>query len=417
MKTLLLFITISFLLGCNLYVEQTKEWPAKPKELSAKEKGLKLLEDRLGRVTDSNQIYIDKIFELDPFNDAAIGQILRLCREADNYDNCWLFFDNLTKKYPDSIRAYLVKAKYSGVRTTVKDPEKVSELWLISRIKILQQAIELDSNYYDTNYELALVYYKLFLKKPTTEYAINARKWFMKAGDIDNEERTILKYPIIQLSTYLNDSRTANDYGKFTYQIKANAKGVPDGNKHNWYFPSEPFLERKQNWESDSTLDLVGEFKDAAFVLDWYSDDLNFYQEPMISNGYRCDVYRFLYLRSFNVPLVIRMERNDGRVTIRWKKCHYNQLLDQYEWGVDSTKKLPDIQWDKFEKMLSKVNFWQLPTDTDDGSTDGAEWILEAFVNGKYKIAATNMEHSEFGKCLRYLMDLTDLNLPEKEIY
>lgn len=417
MKTLLLLISAFFLLGCNLHVEQTKEWPAKPKEFSAKEKRLKFLEKQLQEVGGSNSENINEILLMDPFNENAIREIVSECYRLQDYDSCSRFLDNLIKKYPDSPAAFVIKATYFLINTNLKDPKKIEELWQKFSIKGLLKAIEVDSNFYDANLALAIAYYKLFQKKPTTEYAGNAIKWFVKAANIDTVQRAFFKYPIIQLSTYSNDTAIANAYSKFTYKTKTNNKGVPDGNKHDWYFPFENFLTLEQNWKTDSSLDLMHELKNAYFVLDWFSNDLLFFQEPMISEGYKCDVYRFLYLRSFNVPVVMRMERNNGEISIRWKKCRYNQQLDQYEWGVDSTKKLSNREWAKFEKMLDKVDYWNMPTENDDGAMDGAEWILEAFVNGKYKIAATNMEHSEYGKCLRYLMDLTDLNLPEREIY
>jgi hypothetical protein len=45
-------------------------------------------------------------------------------------------------------------------------------------------------------------------------------------------------------------------------------------------------------------------------------------------------------------------------------------------------------------------------------------WLLEAAINRKYKVTVrSGYIYPQYTKCLTYLINLTDLNLPEDKIY
>ena len=81
------------------------------------------------------------------------------------------------------------------------------------------------------------------------------------------------------------------------------------------------------------------------------------------------------------------------------------------------TIKITKSEWFKFEKLLSKCNFWNLQNlDPYPKSHDGAEWIIEGYKEHKYHfvVRQTNFEIREAGL---YLISLSNLNIPKDRIY
>ena len=347
----------------------------------------------------------------DPFNETKIQLLLENCRRREEYGNCVLFFDNLIHNYPDSAKAWLFKAKFSLPRASLADS---------SSIAVLQQAIKVDSNNYEANYYLALSFYRLFQEQPGGYHAYAARRWFIRCGDIDTAELLFLKYPIIQLSGYLNDSSTINSYSRLVCHVSTNAQGVPVANKYNWYFPVESFLTSKTNWATDYTGDIFRKLRSVRYRLDWFSKDLAWFKEPVLNHGYKTKVYRLLWLRSFDVPVVIRMEKTRRNVVLYWKIPRLNEKLQAYDDTAATYKKsLTVAQWKTFQKLLTTIDYWSMiPMDYLSDGADGAIWLLEAAINNRYKVTErTGYIYPKYTKCLSYLISLTDLTIPKGKMY
>jgi hypothetical protein len=346
----------------------------------------------------------------DPFNETKIQLLLANCRARDEYGHCSEFFDNLIHDYPDSVQAYLIEAKFRHPKASLEDS---------SRIFVLQQAVKVDSSNYNANYDLALSYYRLFLQLPNKYYAYTARKWFIRCIEIDTAQLILLKYPVIQLSNYLNDANTVSIYKKPSYQVRTNAQGIPVANRHNWYFPVEPFLRDSTKWVTDYSIDIIQELRSVNFRLDWFSQELAWFREPMLSAGYKGKVYRFLWLRSFDAPVVIRIQKIKRNVVIYWKLPRFDDSLQSFQSAVEFKKSLAVWQWKKFEKSLTTIDYWSMISgDYKSDRTDGAIWLLEAAINGKYKVTErSGYIYPKYTKCLMYLINFTDLNLPKDRIY
>jgi hypothetical protein len=283
----------------------------------------------------------------------------------------------------------------------------------------LQQAVKVDSSNYDANYDLALSYYRLFRQQQSTYYAYTARKWFIRSANIDTDELPFLKCPIIQLSNYLNDANTVSIYKNFSYQVGSKGHRIPLASKYNWYLPLQPFLKDNSNWMTDYTIDVIQKLRSVKFRLDRYSEELTWFKEPMLSDGYKGKVYRLLWLRSFDSPIVIRMQKIRRNVTMFWKLPHFNDSLHTSQFTLEFKKRLSVRQWKKFEKSLTTIDYWSMISgDYLSDATDGAIWLLEAAINGKYKvIERSGYLYPKYTKCLKYLINLTDLDLPKDRIY
>lgn len=339
----------------------------------------------------------------DPFNLKYIGQLADNCRAQEDYTNYKAYFDDLVRDYPDSIKTYLIKAKYGHRWPSLEDS---------SKIQTLLKVISIDSNSYEASYEMADTYYRLFREQPGNYFAQIAREWFLKCVDIDKGQLVLLKIPILQLSSYLNDVDAINLYKK-QIPVKSNAKGIPEGNRHNWYFPAESFLIDSTKWITDYSIDATRELDAISFSNDWFSEILASMQEPVLAAGFNGQAYRFLWLRTYETPIVIRMEKSKKGVFIYWKELKFNDSIQDFEIPVEHMQKISTTKWKQFEKMLAVIDYWSMASSNYPGSTHPDISLLEASINGRYKVIERyEYRYSKYVNCLKYLIDLTDLNIP-----
>jgi hypothetical protein len=189
-----------------------------------------------------------------------------------------------------------------------------------------------------------------------------------------------------------------------------------------------------------------------SFVQNWYSSTLYSFKEPLLSQNFvGHSIYRFLWLRSFHRPVVFTLHQSEGQVWLNTKMLDrqprfYDDRIgvipneDQGEYIKDGyfvDKKEPgllvriadrkaniiynknislsDKEWNKFEQLLSNANFWKLPTNIDDGSTDGAQWVIEGHLKNKYHIVDSHGPLTDgFGELGLFLIKLSGL---QEEIY
>lgn len=76
---------------------------------------------------------------------------------------------------------------------------------------------------------------------------------------------------------------------------------------------------------------------------------------------------------------------------------------------------LSDKEWNEFEQLLAKANFWELPANIENGDTDGARWIIEAHLKDNYHLVDYHSPHdNEYQKAGLFLIKLSRL---KEEIY
>jgi hypothetical protein len=189
-----------------------------------------------------------------------------------------------------------------------------------------------------------------------------------------------------------------------------------------------------------------------SFVQNWYSSALYSFKEPVLSQDFvGHNIYRFLWLRAFHRPVVFTLQQSDGHVWLNTKmldmqpRSHDDRIggipkEKQQEYikeGYCIDKKNPDLmvriadrkaniiynqnislsdkEWNEFEQFLGKANFWKLPTNIDDGSTDGASWVIESHLKNKYHIVAYHSPgNDQYAKAGHFLIKLSGL---QEEIY
>jgi hypothetical protein len=126
---------------------------------------------------------------------------------------------------------------------------------------------------------------------------------------------------------------------------------------------------------------------------EFYAKHLHAMKEPWPLKIERLDVtesYRFLYLRSFDPPIAIRINLlKDGSGELLTK---ITRNKDSYEPGIlvtNTTHKLTkkDSEW--FLLMVEEEEFWttpRFPTPSSAIGVDGAQWVFEGVKNGNHHI-------------------------------
>jgi hypothetical protein len=131
------------------------------------------------------------------------------------------------------------------------------------------------------------------------------------------------------------------------------------------------------------------------FHADWYSKHLAAMGEPSLLEVSRRDstaeVYRFLWLRTFHHPILVRLAvRNDGTARLTLKETDGKGGYEPGKLIRNTTAKLSKQQNQWFLDRLEDIGLWKLPTrkPPKDGvvGLDGAQWIAEASKAGRYHI-------------------------------
>lgn len=164
------------------------------------------------------------------------------------------------------------------------------------------------------------------------------------------------------------------------------------------------------------------------FSVYWYRSQLKALDEPSLwklsKQSSRERVYRFLWLRSFHHPIVVRLNLNpDGSGTVTTKIASGAGGYDPGKLIVNRTRGLGTDDVKRFLSRVDKERYWDLPTkEQQTGNVigvDGAQWVIEAVRIGNYKIvdrwSPSKGPIKDLG--LTMLRDLAQLKLPDQEIY
>jgi hypothetical protein len=139
---------------------------------------------------------------------------------------------------------------------------------------------------------------------------------------------------------------------------------------------------------------LAATAREHEFRANWYSEYLKALQEPSVwrlsLQKPSVEVYRFLWLRTFDHPIAVRLSIVADRTGILASKETGGH--GGYEPGKlirDRTVKLSKEQVDWFCDRLEDLGFWKLPAwPKPDGTVgcDGAQWIVEGAKGGRYHV-------------------------------
>jgi hypothetical protein len=163
----------------------------------------------------------------------------------------------------------------------------------------------------------------------------------------------------------------------------------------------------------------------------WFSAELRIFGEPSLlelSRDTSVESYRFLWLRTFNEPIAVRLDvKPDGTGTITTKVAtgeagfpYTSKTLSK-----NTSSPVPRERVQSFLRQVDELGFWSLATSLkgDQNGTDGSEWIVEGSKGGKYHIAERWCADKRASKRVIYqlgvslALGLAQLRIPKKDIY
>jgi hypothetical protein len=175
------------------------------------------------------------------------------------------------------------------------------------------------------------------------------------------------------------------------------------GATHGFYFPE----------------DKIDEFRNK-----WYSWHLATASEPVLfsSADRGLEIYRFLWLRTFHNPIVLRITKTADATYLTVKRLDGKGGYSPGKIDVDTQKPISASQWNKFRALLSDSSFWDMPSKEPKkqfARADGALWILEGVHRRRYHFVHRHIIEDEpnFQKICLYLLSLSEIQLKKEEIY
>lgn len=135
------------------------------------------------------------------------------------------------------------------------------------------------------------------------------------------------------------------------------------------------------------------------------------------------EAYRFLWLRSFHNPIVVRIERTGEHYEL---SATIMSGAGGYDPGIVSrriTKALSQSDWARLVAALDKLGFWTMPTEpapSDDGivtvGVDGANWIIEGRRDSHHVVDRWSGEDGVQAVGI-LMLTLAGIDLSKEEVY
>ena len=191
-------------------------------------------------------------------------------------------------------------------------------------------------------------------------------------------------------------------------QNTTNIKGISTLDTSRFYLPLEKFTD---------TSSYVGQ---DTFLVTWYSEMLKALKEPILFNRpSQNETYRFTWLRTFHNPVAIRIEKNGEDYMLFWKLCDGKGGYEPGQLVIDKFRKISRDDWDNFIGLLKTVDFWDMESrETGLQGTDGSQWILEGVNENNYHVVDRwTPRQNDYFDCGNFLIQLTDLKIPEDDKY
>lgn len=397
-----LFLVIIFVIISNVSFSQTVE-----------ELEYELSFYKSGEQWGNKKEYAYQLLELDGLNQQALNYLIEVFGRNNQRDSISELFDRITRNNPNNPEVYLIRVRGRNAH--------FAGLTYTQQINYLKKARELDRTNIEATYKLGEIYYELFIreynnnqkKANLNHYASNSIQYLSELYEQDESYKETLKFPLIQLANYTNDSDKLRIYVNY--------------NKQSSYFPMSAFLVLPNDWKTNYSVNVLsfvsGENSDyygvesAVFTINWYSEHLKALDEPILTDSTSRQVFRFTWLRTFHNPIVVRIENYENVINLYWKVSDGAGGYEPGEIIENKSKELTLSDWTTFYNKINQADFWNLPTVSKDLlGTDGAQWILEGKVPGEYHVVDRWLGGSIHSICME-LLKMTDLNIEELKIY
>ena len=130
------------------------------------------------------------------------------------------------------------------------------------------------------------------------------------------------------------------------------------------------------------------------------------------------EVYRFVWLRTFDHPISLRLQRSSLDFSLIIKQSDGKGGYGAGNLIVNREKRISVWEWIKFKELLEKECFWTMKPSDHEFGIDGATWILEGKRENSYHFMFKwDPPKGKFREACLYLLELSELNIGERDIY
>ena len=175
-----------------------------------------------------------------------------------------------------------------------------------------------------------------------------------------------------------------------------------------YYFPFEIFKDTASFIGSDT------------FQVERYTRNLKALGESSLFNkNISNEIYRLLWLRTFDNPVAIRIENDQDCYRLFWKVSNGKGGFEPGELVSFKSRQIDESDWNKFQYLLDKIDFWNYETvETGLHGDDGSRWVIEGRKGNNYHLTDRwTPQNNDYFKCGEFLIKLTDLEIPEVDMY
>jgi hypothetical protein len=162
-----------------------------------------------------------------------------------------------------------------------------------------------------------------------------------------------------------------------------------------------------------------------SFRSGWYSKHLKALEEPSLlqkSKGSSAESYRFVWLRTFHHPIIVRVDvRADGSAELTTKVSNGAGGYEPGKLIENTSRPLTQRQTETFLATIQRLQFWDLPTHETPETVgcDGSQWIVEGIKDGKYHVVDrwTPAKGAVHDLGLAFVFGLAQMKIPKEQLY
>jgi hypothetical protein len=179
------------------------------------------------------------------------------------------------------------------------------------------------------------------------------------------------------------------------------------------YFPVSSLVQREENSTDDFAT------SDDLTTRRAYSEFLRVMGEPSLSCGVgTSEAYRFLWLRTFNSPIGIRVEKAGDSAYISAVKLSGAGGFLPGTISHKSTRLLSSAEWIRITHAVRSASFWSIASTERSNGLDGANWVLEGRNNANYHVAERwSPKPGPFRELCLLLVELSKIPVAENDVY
>jgi hypothetical protein len=148
-------------------------------------------------------------------------------------------------------------------------------------------------------------------------------------------------------------------------------------------------------------------------VAGWYGRHLRAMSEKSLLDisDAETETYRFLWLRTADEPVFVRVERRGDEIKLFTKELDGLGGFDPGEVLRSDEIGVRPQEFGEFLTRLAAADYWNLPTENKEGGNDGAEWILEGVKYGRYHVVERwSPESGAYREACLYLLKLSGVD-------